>query len=170
VLVPVTDETVLKTLRKTGKTQWIIRLNNSSFDFMNRIRVTTIRVWLDGKDLYPTNETKVSIIINSSGNYQDRLQSQRFQFNSAPLHNILFEYTVGAKGSSSYNFPISTSLVPTINIDGSAAPEVGNDYFEPTPFGEWNIAVKGIHHKKVKSIVMEFKGSIICDPKTLKIN
>jgi hypothetical protein len=170
VFVPVIDSMVLNTLQKTGATQWIIGLDNESFDLMDRVRVTTVRVWLDGEGLYPTNRTKASIIINSSGNYQDRLKSQDFQFNSAPLHNMLFEYTVGAKGSSSYNFPISTSLVPTINVDGSAALGVGNDYFEPTPFGEWsiNLSNSGIDFTKVTSIVMEFKGSIICNPSTLK--
>ena len=169
-LVPISDPGVISALQTTGSAQWVIGLTDPAFQLMDRVRVTTIRVWLDGEGLYPTSSEKVSIIINSSGNYQDRLKEQNYEFNSAPLHNLLFEYTVGTKGSSSYSFPINTNLVPTINVDGSAAPEVGNDYFEPTPFGEWNINLSnsGIDYTKVTSIVMEFKGSMICNPSTLK--
>lgn len=157
------DPATLAALSKNGTASWTIELDNESFLGLDRVRLTTVRVWLEGAKV--KNGQAVSVLISTSGTYRDRLNGTEYLFTAKPLKRG-FEYHVapaaGAKPHPDWKF--EDGNLGYIELDGSVAAEVSYAYFQPTPFSEWTIALgpsdnPGLDLSKVTRITMQFQGS-----------
>lgn len=156
-LFVITDPTVIAQFQKTGKVTWTIPMNAPDFAQLNRIRLNTIRVWLDGA----TSSNIVNINIKNAGNYLDRFEGTTYQFISKPLAQ-LFQYRL-SDNNPQPDWRFSNGLFATIELDGRVDNEVSYAYFQPTPFSEWTISVNlsTVDLSKLSKITMEFIGSAI---------
>ena len=170
-LIRVDNPDVIARLRKTRKTQWILTLDEEALAQFDRVRISCVRVWLDGDGLYDLSRNKditLSLQLGTSGSYLDRLGEKLFRFNSANLARI-FSYRVSDKpGNATRQLGRDRQgreLYADINIDGSLAPDTQNNYFQPTPFTEWNLSLpkqpEGVDYSKIQTLVLEIQGSVI---------
>ena len=170
-LITVNNPDVIARLRETGKTQWILALDEEVLAQFDRVRISCVRVWLDGDGLYDLSHNKsikLSLQLCTSGNYLDRLGKKRFRFNSASMSRN-FTCTVSQKPDNAARKlgkgPHGENLYAKINIDGSLSPDIQNNYFQPTPFTEWNLILppqpEGVDYSKIQTLTMEIQGSVI---------
>ena len=158
----VDDPDVLARLRATGITRWTLPLDALPFDGFERVRLNTVRMWIDG--LQPGSSGSITVTMSNPGNYLDRFGGRNYQFTSRPLTRK-FQYRVSdvSVGSPAWRFPNGT--YGYIEVDGSVDREVSYAYFEPTAFGEWQLDLTrnnaGIDYSNVTRITMEFAGSVI---------
>lgn len=162
MIFEITDDSVIRELQTTGKTTWILPLDNSEFEGLNRVRLSNIRVWLEGIVLEPHHDS-VYINISNAGNYLDRYNNLNYQFGSKELTRA-FKYLISTHNkNSSWEFENGTYGI--VQIDGSVDKEVAYAYFQPTPFSEWNISLTsnnhGLDYSKISKITMVFEGSAI---------
>ncbi|MFC4817484.1 hypothetical protein [Flavobacterium sp. GCM10023249] len=168
ILFEIDDESLLNELRTTGKTTWVLPMNNPEFDGLNRVRLSTIRVWLEGISLQPHSDS-VYINITTAGNYLDRYNNQNYQFGSKELKRA-FKYRIADKGQNP-DWKFDNNSYGFVQIDGSVDQEVAYAYFQPTPFSEWSISLTsnntGVDFSKVSKITMYFEGSAIGSTKSM---
>ncbi len=143
----ITDPGVLQSLQQDGTCKWSLTIDASIFGEFDRVRLTTVRVWLDGA--HPQKGSDVYVMISNSGSYQDRKDGQSYQFSSAPLLRG-FQYD-------------STGQ---ILVDGQVADEQKYVYFQPTPFTDWTINIpktsnQGLDLSGLTQIRMQLAGSLI---------
>jgi hypothetical protein len=167
-LFEITDEAILKELQTTGKTTWVLPMDDPEFEGLNRVRLSTIRVWLEGISLQPHSDS-VYINITTAGNYLDRYNSQNYQFGSKELKRA-FKYRIADKGQNP-DWKFDNDTFGFVQIDGSVDKEVAYAYFQPTPFSEWSISLTsnntGVDFSKVSKITMYFEGSAIGSTKSM---
>jgi hypothetical protein len=168
ILVVIDNEDVLSSLRATGKATWSLPLDNPEFECLDRVRLTTIRVWIEGISLTSQNDS-VFITISTDGNYLDRYNDVNYQFNSKQLTRT-FKYRV-AKNGENQAWIFDDGTIGIIQIDGKVDTEVEYAYFEPTPFSEWTIALPkkdknnpSIDYSHISKVTMYFEGSAIGTP------
>jgi hypothetical protein len=161
----VDDPDVISSLRANNTASWIISLDDDAFLELDRVRVSTVRVWLEGAEM-AYNKT-ISILISTSGSYRDRLNGTNYQFTARPLTRG-FEYHLGPATGGKPNpaWQFDDGEFGYIEMDGSVAAEVSYAYFEPTPFTDWTITIRpadnpGLDLSKVTKITMQFQGSAI---------
>ena len=168
ILFEITDDSVIKELQETGKTTWILPLDNMEFEGLNRVRLSTIRVWLEGISLKPHADS-VYVNITTAGNYLDRFDKQNYQFGSKELSRA-FKYRIADKGQN-HDWEFDNGTFGIVQVDGSVDKEVAYAYFQPTPFSEWSISLTsnntGVDFSKVTKITMYFEGSAIGSAKSL---
>ncbi|MEA5514723.1 hypothetical protein [Nodularia sp. UHCC 0506] len=148
------DPEMLEIFKKTGKITWNISLAQPEFEGCNRVRIRTVRAWIDGaisQALAPSKFAPITVSLSTSGIFYDRYKGQKYEFMATPLQRQ-FKYT-------------STN---NIMIDGEDAEENKHDYYQPTPFTTWIISLPqaknaGIDLKGVYQIRLEFKGSLIAE-------
>ncbi|WP_163398726.1 hypothetical protein [Flavobacterium fluviatile] len=162
MIFEITDDSVIRELQTTGKTTWVLPLDNSEFEGLNRVRLSKIRVWLEGIVPDP-NHDSVYINISNAGNNLDRYNNLNYQFGSKELTRA-FKYLISTHNkNSSWDFENGTYGV--VQIDGSVDKEVAYAYFQPTPFSEWSISLTsnnhGLDYSKISKITMVFEGSAI---------
>lgn len=161
--VVIDDPAVLSDLKSTGSAHWVLQLDNSNFSGMDRVRLTTVRIWLESTPKAAA-DYYVEIGISNLGNYLDRFQGTPYQFTAQPLQRG-YKYKVSATNEGTYDHIFANGTYGTIDIDGTVDQEVSYAYFEPTPFSEWQIKVAnagaGLDLSGVTRIVMEFAGSAI---------
>jgi len=164
----ITDDSILKELQNTGKTTWVLPLDNPEFEGLNRVRLSKIRVWLEGIIVEPHHDS-VYINITNAGNYLDRYNNLNYQFGSKELTRA-FKYLISTHDKNS-NWEFENGTFGVVQIDGSVDKEVAYAYFQPTPFSEWSISLasnnKGVDYSKVSKITMTFEGSAIGSAKIL---
>lgn len=162
MIFEITDESIIKELQDTGKTTWILPLDNPEFEGLNRVRLSKIRVWLEGIVLEPHHDS-VYINITNAGNYLDRYNNLNYQFGSKELTRA-FKYLI-TKHDKNSNWEFENDTFGVVQIDGSVDKEVAYAYFQPTPFSEWSISLisnnKGVDYSKITKITMVFEGSAI---------
>jgi hypothetical protein len=144
---------------------WSIDLNAPAFSHLSRVRLRTVRMWLEGA--VPPPSARITVQMETAGNYLDRFKGTKFQFTSKPLERI-FRYRVSDKNDGMPNWRFENGTYGYIEVDGTVDNEVRYAYFEPTPFGEWTIKVdsgEGVNLSGVTKITMEFAGSVIPDTK-----
>ena len=152
--IPTTDTGsfagIVKTLRTTGTTTIPLPLELSQFRGLDRVRLTTVRVWLVG--INASEEYPVNLKLTTSGVYADRIKGQSFQFATQPLtYGFIYNGAVGDPSG--------------ITIDGTVDEHDRYLYFQPTPFTQWTISAAaadnpGVDLSTLTSIRMEFAGSI----------
>lgn len=131
--VTITDPDVLASLRKTGRASWPLPLSESPFYGLDRVRLTRVRVWVEGAK--PGTSGSVHVIISTAGNYLDRYQDTPYQFTAKPLQRG-FEYRVTKTRQGPPDWTFDNGTFGYIEVDGSVDKEVSYAYFEPTPFAE----------------------------------
>lgn len=161
----VTDAAVLAALCGTGKATVALPLDTPAFAGMARVRLSTVRVWLDGVRFATPQPGSVFVSIATGGNYLDRLGGADYQFNSRRLQRS-FKYQVQKPGSANPDWTFEDGSTATIQIDGAVDREVDYAYFEPTPFSAWTISLDpqtnaGVDWSGVSQITFEFAGSTI---------
>ncbi|MCK4257925.1 MAG: hypothetical protein KAX49_03050 [Halanaerobiales bacterium] len=149
LVLTINDADLLTVFKKNKKLILPITLSNEIFKGFERVRVRTIRVWING---IKTDINKVSVKITNSGNYNDTYDEKPFSFTSNILQR-LFEYEIDTN---------------KIIVDGTIAEEEKFAYFVPTPFSTWKIEVaesfnQGLDLSEVESIKIEFTGDMIAD-------
>ena len=165
-LYSITDSSVLAALRTNKAATWALPSTDADFLGLDRVRLTTVRVWLDGiRTAKPMQ--KISIRITTSGSYRDRLDGTPFQFTTRPLTRP-FEYHVepAASHQPSPDWKFDDGDFGFIEIDGRVDDEVKYAYFQPTPFSTWTITLDpannpGIDLSQVSKITMQFQGSAV---------
>jgi hypothetical protein len=154
------DPKLLADLAAKGEARWVLPLDAHAFAGFGRVRLTRVRVWLDGARL--PDGGSVDVRMSTQGNYLDRFAERPFQFTSKPLVRD-FEYRVTALqvGPPDWRFPNGT--FGYIEVDGVVDDEVSYAYFQPTPFAEWHVTVRGdgLDLSGVTRLVMQFAGSVI---------
>ncbi|WP_281560794.1 hypothetical protein [Thalassomonas sp. RHCl1] len=151
--IEITDAQQIADFAADGALSVNIAQDHPAFSLFDRVRLDTVRVVLQGKEL-PTG-TNYFIDINSNGEYQDRWQGNKYTFNANPLYR-LFGYQLTNGEVADTQFSIIT--------DGSIADKFEFAYFEPTPFSTWSLALREpttVDLSKVESIRLEFSGNAI---------
>jgi hypothetical protein len=156
-LFVVNDPATIANFQKTGSGTWAIPTDDPDFAQLDRVRLNTVRIWLEGAN----SADIISVNIKNSGNYLNRFQGTGFQFTSKPLGQ-LFQYRLGG-GNVQPDWTFDNGQVATIELDGRVDNEVSYAYFQPTPFTEWTISVNpaNVDLSKLTKITMEFMGSAI---------
>jgi hypothetical protein len=162
ILFEITDTSIINTLQTTGQTTWILPLNEVEFQGLNRVRLSKIRVWLEGAVVNNKSDS-IYVNITTAGNYLDRYQNQNYQFGSKPLTRA-FKYMIASKGQNP-NWKFENDSYGFVQVDGSVDQEVAYAYFQPTPFSEWTISLTSnnpnLDYSKISKITMYFEGSAI---------
>jgi hypothetical protein len=140
---------LVEQLRATGTTTIPIPLTELQFDGLDRVRLTTVRVWLLG--VASSMSTPINLNVDTSGFYEDRFQGRKFQFSTDTLR-YAFRYR-GAPGE-----------IAGIVVDGRVEDSSRYLYFQPTPFTQWTISlVKPADTKLLSSLTgiqFDFCGSV----------
>jgi hypothetical protein len=162
ILIEITDAGVLQQLQTTGQTTWVLPLENQEFAGLNRVRITDVRIWLEGTGLQPSSNS-VYLTITTAGNYLDRYQGINYQFNSKPLTRS-FKYMVATHGQNP-DWQFADGTLGFVQIDGAVDKEVAYAYFQPTPFSEWTISLltnnPGLDYSRISKITMYFEGTAV---------
>ena len=162
VLYEVTDSSILQKLQITGETTWVVPLDDKEFRGFNRVRLNTIRIWLEGIS-FDSDKNTVQIMITTAGNYRDIYNKTNYQFNSKQLTRM-FEYRVTDQGQKQ-DWEFEDGKLGLVELDGKVDQEVAYAYFQPTPFSEWSISLlknnPGVDYSNVSKITMYFEGTAI---------
>lgn len=125
VEVVVSDPTVISELRENNFSHIVIPTGEPAFRDLNRVRLLSMRVYLEGAE----TRGNIEVSIDCSGNYQDQMQHNNeytsLHFVSRPTRKK-FVYQPGREE-------------PIIKAD--IAERYLNDFFRPTPFTSWRIEV-----------------------------
>jgi hypothetical protein len=161
----ITRTKTIAAFRKNKSASWVLKLHDDAFLDLDRIRITTVRVWLEGAKIAP--DKTIMVRISTSGSYRDRLNDTKYQFTAKPLQRV-FEYHVESAGLGKPNpdWRFDNGDLGYIEIDGSVDTEVSYAYFQPTPFTEWTVEIlkgenPGLDLSGVSKITMQFQGSAI---------
>jgi len=157
------DPAVLADLVANGQTRWVLPLDAQPFDNLDRVRLTQVRVWVEGAKV--KDGASVAVLIGTQGNYLDRFHAKAYQFTSKPLIRD-FEYRVSSKSAGSPDWVFDDGTFGYVEVDGTVDNEVSYAYFQPTPFAEWNISLTrtpAIDLSGVTKITMQFAGSVIAE-------
>ncbi|MGF1753025.1 hypothetical protein L4C33_05445 [Vibrio makurazakiensis] len=151
----ISGEEQLVSLLETGQFNFAIPLEQAQFCSFDRVRLSTIRVYLEGENL-PYGK-QLNMRISSAGNYQDRYAGETFQFSSNPLSRAFY-----------YRLDDPTTNDVSIITDGALANKFEYAYFQPTPFSAWNITLNNFDNdnsinnqylQDIEQIRVEFLGS-----------
>lgn len=152
VTVEIDDAAFLAGLRANGVATLPIQPDAPAFAGMDRVRLTGVRVWLEGAR--PQPGTRVYALVATSGRYFDRHRGQSFQFGSVEPWELAFSYLADEQGPR------------TVLIDGRVNEDDRRSFFEPTPFTEWRVSLPprqnpGLDLSGLRRVVLEFSGK--CD-------
>ncbi|PTP16296.1 hypothetical protein CWO27_04760 [Vibrio sp. 10N.286.51.C3] len=145
----------LDSFATTGELNFTIPLGQAQLCSFDRVRLSTVRVFLEGENL-PYGK-QFNLGISSSGNYADRYQDQDYQFSSNPVARAFY-----------YRLDDPTTNDVSIITDGAVANRFEYAYFQPTPFSTWNVTLNNYDEadqannqylKDVEQIRVEFLGS-----------
>jgi hypothetical protein len=156
----VDDARVVSALAADGEARWVLPADAAGFTRFDRVRLTCVRIWLEGAQL-PDGGT-VDVRMATQGNYLDRFGGKSYQFTSKPLvRDFQYRVTRTDDGSVAWIFPNGT--YGYIEVDGVVDEEVSYAYFQPTPFAEWHVKVTGdgLDLTGLTRVVMQFAGSVI---------
>lgn len=151
----ISGEEQLASFADSGQINFAIPLEQSQFCAFDRVRLSTIRVFLEGENL-PYGK-QLNLNISSSGNYQDRYENNDYQFSSSPLSRAFY-----------YRLDDPTTNDVSIITDGALANTFEYAYFQPTPFSSWNVTLNNFdstvldqntYLRDVEQIRVEFLGS-----------
>lgn len=141
---------LVQALQTAGTTTLPIGLSNPGFAGLDRVRLSTVRVWLVG--VQASESVPVNLKLSTSGFYEDRMRGQNFQFSTQPL-------------TYAFNYQGDVGDVQNITVDGAVDARERYLYFQPTPFTQWTISVTkdgspALDLSKLTAIRLEFLGSV----------
>jgi len=142
---------VIANLRQNRSSSFSVEFADPVFNGLGRIRLTTVRVWLEGVEA--STAQPLCIDITGSGIYSDRLFGKTHHFISDTFRRVF-----------KYNKTLGN--VNGILVDGKVDDREKYLYFQPTPFTQWTIKVPeelnpGIDLSTLRSLKIEFCGSAI---------
>ncbi len=149
VTVEYSAPALLDALRTRRTVVLPILQNQREFQGLDRVRLSTIRVWLDGATSSLPGQY-VYARIKDAGIFEDRLNDKTFLFSSKPQERV-FVYLAN-RGPDG------------IILDGSIWDEMKFDFVHPTPFTQWQISLpeefnKGLDLAGLTKIRLEFDGN-----------
>ncbi|HEY5979706.1 MAG TPA: hypothetical protein VIT41_08725 [Microlunatus sp.] len=153
------DERVVSALAVDGRASWVLPAEVPGFPRSDRVRLTCVRIWLEGAQL-PDGGT-VDIRIATRGNYLDRVGRTSYRFTTKPLVRD-FQYRVvhADDGSAEWLFP--NGSYGRIEVDGVVDEEIGFARVHPTPFAAWHVTATGdrLDLSGLTRVVLQFAGSV----------
>ncbi|MDQ2837090.1 MAG: hypothetical protein M3Y42_00760 [Actinomycetota bacterium] len=152
---------VLRQLANGGETRWVLPLDANPFANFDRVRLTKVRVWIEGAKVKAGQS--INVLMSTQGNYLDRFDGKNYQFTSKPLTRD-FEYRVTDKRDGTPDWRFENGTYGYVEVDGVVDTEVSYAYFQPTPFAEWSISLvktPGVDLSGVTRLTMQFAGSVI---------
>jgi hypothetical protein len=158
--IVIADPAVIESLRATHAATWNIPLDTAELKGLDRVRLTTIRLWLEGAHPDPKSQV-MSMFFGTSGAYLDRFRGTQYHFVARPLRRN-FQYRVAPQEDTQPDWKFHDKSFGYIEVDGAVDSEVSYAYFEPTPFTQWELRVEpqtGLSN--VTRIRMEMSGSAI---------
>ena len=139
---------VVAALRTTRTASVAIPLDEPAFRNLGRVRLTSIRAWMNG---VPATEAQpVTVDIKTSNYFEDRLRGATFAFSAAPVERA-FQYAGAVRDEGA------------ITLDGSLEEETRFCLFQPTPFTQLTLGVADVALTGLTDIILEFAGSAIRD-------
>ncbi|RGB35927.1 hypothetical protein C1646_758783 [Rhizophagus diaphanus] len=125
-----------------------IDTEDKKFNGYSRVRVNTIRCWLQGATTLDSDDV-VNIKIRTSGVYEDKSHKKIYKFASEPLERA-------------FSYKVSNNQ---IMLDGVIEKDFRRYYFQPTAFTQWTIEVNkesngGVNLSDLKSIRIELICSV----------
>lgn len=157
------DPAVLADLARDRKARWVVPSGAGVFADFDRVRLTRVRVWLEGAKV--ADGGSVDVLMRTQGNYLDRFKDKPYQFTSKPLVRD-FEYRVSSKLDGPPDWVFADGTYGYVEVDGTVDNEVSYAYFQPTPFAEWSIDLSrtpGVDLSGVTRLTMQFAGSVIAE-------
>ena len=139
---------VVAALRTTRTASVAIPLNEPAFRNLGRVRLTSIRAWMNG--VVATEAQPVTVDIKTSNYFEDRLRGASFAFSAAPVERA-FQYAGETRDERA------------ITLDGSLEEETRFCLFQPTPFTQLTLGVADGALTGLTDIILEFAGSAIRD-------
>ena len=132
---------------KSGRTASVaIPVDEAVFRNLGRVRLKSIRAWLQG--VTASDQKPVTVDIATSGYFEDRLKDTRFVFSAAPVQRA-FQYTGAAQDAAG------------VTLDGVLDDESQYCLFQPTPFTQLTLTVSEGDLSGLTDVVLEFAGSAI---------
>jgi len=161
----ITEAEILNELRAKRMTSWVIALDHPNFKSSDRVRVDTIRIWLEGVE--SPGDHPCYIVMSNAGHYLDRYQDDVYSFSTSPLKRE-FKYRIPRYWNqwAEENWEDRQQYV---RIDGQVADEFKYAYFQPTIFSTWTIQLPHSENPDLdlsglSKIFMEVRGSQIPNP------
>lgn len=155
-LYVVDDPQVLADLARTGEAHWALSGDTPIFDAFDQVRLSTVRVWLDGVAV-PDGGT-VQVQMSSRGSCRERSGPSAYRITSEPLV-CCFAYRVSKQEGAESAWRFSDGTYGSIELDGVVVDdEVGHACFQPVPFAPWHLRVLdgGLDLTRLSRVVMEF--------------
>ena len=147
-----TDALPLATFKSTRKATWSLDLDDAQLEGLDRVRVNTVRIGLEGVTV-PAGQS-LGFVITTSGQYADRRGSSTFRFACSPLTRQFLW------------IPSTQQII----IDGTVSNDLQFAYFQPSAFTEWTIALvkprTGVDLSGLTAVRVTFLGSAIPDLQT----
>jgi len=149
------DRAQLDEFVHSGSLSFDIPINQTKFCAFDRVRLNTVRVFLEGEDL-PYGK-QFNVTLSNTGNYKDRLKQDTFEFNANPLSRAFY-----------YRLDDARENQVSIITDGAVARKFEYAYFQPTPFTTWNVKLHNFDQQNpennryledLEQIRVEFLGS-----------
>lgn len=122
--------------KATRRLEWMLPMSGNTGYMQDRVRVNTIRVWLDGAR--HSDGDPIVIGISTTGLYEDRSGDRDFAFWSPP-EPWVFSYTLFPQGMKVDESPLEQDVA--ILTDGELGWGDGKNRFQPTPFATWRISL-----------------------------
>ena len=160
----VTNPSVLQSLATTSAASWPIDLDEPAFAGLDRVRVSTVRIWLEGAK---TNGTRpLNIQLSTSGSYRDRYKGTNYQFTSPKLQRVFQYHVTPPTQGTTPDWVFDNGQYGFINVDAKVDDMVSFAYFVPTAYSDWTITLPanlnaGLDLSGVTKITMTFSGSVI---------
>ncbi|MDN3611738.1 hypothetical protein ACFFUP_09285 [Vibrio ostreicida] len=149
------DQEQIASLAKTGQLNFKLPLEQTQFCGFDRVRLDTIRIFLEGANLPYGKQFNLSI--STGGTYQDRYNGKTFEFSANPLRRAFY-----------YRLDDATNNQVSIITDGALSNKFAYAYFEPTPFTSWNATLNNFdvaepennqYLTSVERVRVEFSGN-----------
>jgi hypothetical protein len=138
---------VVEALKSGHRANVAIPLSEPGFAGYGRVRLSAIRVWLEGVD--GSQDAAVTVDIASSAQFEDRRAGIVQRFTSVPVRRS-FRYAGAVRNADA------------IQLDGLVEDRERFRYFQPTPFSQWELSVpQDVDLSRLTGIMLEFQGSAI---------
>jgi hypothetical protein len=160
----ITDPSVLQSLAKTSAASWPIALDEPAFAGLDRVRVSTVRIWLEGAKADGTKP--INVQLSTSGSYRDRYKGTNYQFTSPPLQRVFQYHVTPQTQGTTPAWVFDNGQYGFVNVDATVDDMVSFAYFVPTAYSDWTIRLPanlnaGLDLSGVTKITMDFSGSVI---------
>jgi len=123
ISIKISDPDLIENMRKSGELTWNLPLDQDEFSELGRIRIRTIRAYINREAVLDAQKT-IFIEIENTSHYTDRFQDiTSLEYVTNPFFHK-FQYRLDQE---------------TPLLDGNISDEKEYSFFEPPPFTSWTI-------------------------------